>query len=530
MADEPTFAQQQVTEETLSESDKIRKRIADYRAQITPNSLQVIEVMLNQQLASGLLKPGDLDALIILRDDVNKASIDYRTQLENAQRRLNELATTEAAEKAQVEEAKIRAIIDSRDAERQRRKGVEDRLAQMEAVLASHGISMDLNQDGQIGLVEGQVADELTAEEQERVDNIVSVDKDNIAEIQQAALAQPVKPKRPSRAFTLARAMNPEEPSQSEILQDELEPILHSIPDELLDADELLDGPEAEYDIGEIPIPEISEVGLDEMMAEASAIADSEFGDEVAQDEHLNNPSLIAREQEVGFDANGSPTTEDGLSISESIGHAPQSETTSTIYKDTHAWADNEDKERKSFQEWTEEQTELELEVPEDAKGTEEFLKEVEQVERSSERTELADGVYIEEREVSEPAQNFGAPTSKPIISASQLPGDIKTYAETEDYPGETKEPEEEYDEVTIPSESELKSMTKKTINAQAELVNFDVPTSLTKTKMIESFLQQTEEFIAGLQESGDFVSATMDGDEDGDDDDTNNNQDGGYF
>ena len=513
MADEPTFAQQQVTEETLSESDKIRKRIADYKAQITPNSLQVIEVMLQQQLSSGLLKPGDLDALIILRDDVNKASIDYRTQLENAQRRLNELATTEAAEKAQAEEAKIRTIIDARDAERQRRKGVEDRLAQMEAVLASHGISMDLNQDGQIGLVEGQVADELTAEEQERVDNIVSVDKDNIAEIQQAALAQPVEPKRPSRAFSLARAMNPEEPSQSEIMQDELEPILHSIPDELLDADELLDGPEAEYDIGEIPIPEISEAGLDEMMAEASAIADSEFGDE-----------------EVGFDANGSPTTEDGLRISESIGHAPQSEVTSTIFKDTHAWADNEDKERKSFQEWTEEQKEIELEIPEDAKGTEEILKEVEQVERSSERTELADGVYIEEREVSEPDQNFGAPTSKPIISASQLPGDIKTFAETEDYPGETKEPEEEYDEVTIPSESELKAMTKKTINAQAELVNFDVPTSLTKAKMIESFLQQTEKFIAGLQESGEFVSATMDGDEDGDDDDTNNNQDGGYF
>jgi len=479
MADEPTFAQQQVTEETLSESDKIRKRIADYKAQITPNSLQVIEVMLQQQLSSGLLKPGDLDALIILRDDVNKASIDYRTQLENAQRRLTELATTEAAEKAQAEEAKIRTIIDSRDAERQRRKGVEDRLAQMEAVLASHGISMDLNQDGQIGLAEGQVADELTVEEQAQVDNIVSVEKDNIAEA-------PVEPKAPSRAFTLARAMNPEAPSVSEQLQDELEPI----------PDELLDEPEPVYSV------------TDEMMAEASEIG-------------------VDLEDEVGYDANGSPTTEDGLSISESIGHAPQSETTSTIYKDTHAWADNEDKERKSFQEWTEEQTEIELEVPEDAKGTEEFLQMVEEVEKKSQRTEIADGVYVEEREVSEPAQNFGAPTSKPIISASQLPGDIKTFAETEDYPGETEEPEEEYDEVTIPSESDLKSMTKKAINAQAEILDFDVPTSLTKAKMIESFLQQTEEFIAGLQDSGEFVSATMD---DEDDDDTNNTQDGGYF
>ena len=190
MVDEATFAQQQVTEETLSESDKIRQRIADYKAQITPNSLQVIEVMLQQQLSSGLIKPGDLDALMILRDDVNKASIDYRTQLENAQRRLTDLAQDEVIEKAQAEEAKIAAIVDARDSERQRRKDAEGRLAQVEAVLASHGISMDLNQDGHIGLAEGQVADELTVTEQQQVDNIVSVEKDNTAE----APVEPVEP------------------------------------------------------------------------------------------------------------------------------------------------------------------------------------------------------------------------------------------------------------------------------------------------------------------------------------------------
>jgi len=472
MADEPTFAQQQVTEETLSESDKIRKRITDYKAQLTPNSLQVIEVMLQQQLSSGLLKPGDLDALIILRDDVNKASIDYRSQLESAQRRLAELAETEAVEKAQAEEAKIRTIIDSRDAERQRRKGVEDRLAQMEAVLASHGISMDLNQDGQIGLAEGQVADELTVEEQAQVDNIVSVEKDNIAEA-------PVEPKAPSRAFTLARAMNPE--SQE---GDWTEPMVESVT----------------WDEG----PSIT----DEQMAEASAIA-SEY------------------EDEVGYDANGSPTTEvDAPLISQSIGAVPQSETTNTIYQDTHAWADNEDKERKTFEEWTEEQTELDLEVPEDAKGTEEFLKEVDEVEKKSQRTEIADGVYVEEREVLEPITPV---PSAPVISASQLPGDIKTFAEKEDYPGETEEPEEEFEEITIPSESDLKAMTKKTIAEQANVLEFDVPTTLTKAKMVESFLQQTEEFIAGLQESGEFVSATSTTDNE-DDDDTDNNQDGGYF
>ena len=86
--------------------------------------------------------------------------------------------------------------------------------------------------------------------------------------------------------------MNPEEPSVSEQMQNELEPI----------PDPILDEPEPVYSV------------TDEMMAEASQlVSDLEV-------------------EEVGYDANGSPTTEDGLRISESIGHAPQSEVTSTIF------------------------------------------------------------------------------------------------------------------------------------------------------------------------------------------------------
>ena len=85
---------------------------------------------------------------------------------------------------------------------------------------------------------------------------------------------------------------------------------------------------------------------------------------------------------------------------------------------------------------------------------------------------------------------------------------------------------EEEYEEVVIPSESELKSMTKSKINEQATSLGFDVPTTLTKSKMIESFLTQTDEFIQGLQDSGEFVSAS----DDSDGDDKTNIKDGGYF
>ena len=82
MAENKTFAEQRVTEPELSESDRIRQRIQDYKAQLSPNTLQVIQIMLEAQLKSGLMKPADLDALVMLRDEVNKAQIEYNTQVQ----------------------------------------------------------------------------------------------------------------------------------------------------------------------------------------------------------------------------------------------------------------------------------------------------------------------------------------------------------------------------------------------------------------------------------------------------------------
>ena len=427
MAEETKFSQEQVTPE-LSESDKIRKRVNEYKAQLSPNSLQVIEVMLNQQLAGGKIKAGDLDALILLRDDINKASIDYRTQLEHAQRRLNELAETEMAEKVAAEEAAKQALVDSRDAERQRRKTVEDRLAQMEAVLASHGISMDLNQDGVVGLKDGQVADELTAEEQAQVDNMIQVEKDNVTT-------------QPSRAFQMARAMNPA-PDPMETWD---EPLTHE--------------------------PSVS----DEQMAEAN--------------------EMISELEEEGFDANGSPTTEVATSV-------PQSETT------------------KTFGQWDRE-TQLELklreEVPEDAMGTEEFNAEVERVtQQASSAPVISNSQLPEDDETIETPTDDGGPDDEFVLSRQSV-------KMIEDYPEE----EEEYDEVTIPTESELKKMTKSAIAEHAGVLDFDIPTTLTKAKMIEKFMSEVEAYITNLQESGEFVSATTEEDEDAD---TDNHKDGGYF
>ena len=399
MAENKTFAEQRVTEPELSESDRIRQRIQDYKAQLSPNTLQVIQIMLEAQLKSGLMKPADLDALVMLRDEVNKAQIEYNTQVQNAQRRLQDLSETEMAEKVAAEEAKIQAIVDSRDAERARRKNVEDRLAQMEAVLASHGISMDLNQDGVVGLTEGQVADELTEEEQAQVDEMIQVEKDNITS-------------KPSRAFQVARALNPE--------------------------------------------PAVS----DEDMAKANEIADEieEFEKKIEET-------------------------------------------------------------KKSFKEWDEENKQESFDFKPSGTTTESFMDEVERV------NEVAEA---DEKLSSAPVVSAGQVNEEQAEELAEENPEFVLHRESVRMVDEMPEQvEEEYEEVTIPSESELKSMTKAKINEIAVGLDFDVPTSLTKNKMIESFLTQTDEFIQSLQDSGEFVSAT-DSDEDGDD--KTNIKDGGYF
>ena len=426
MAENKTFAEQSVTEPELSESDRIRKRIQEYKASLSPNTLQVIQIMLETQLKSGLMKPGDLDALVMLRDEVNKAQIEYNTQVQNAQRRLEDLSATEMAEKVAAEEKKIKDIVDSRDAERARRKNVEDRLAQMEAVLASHGISMDLNQDGVVGLTEGQVADELTEEEQAQVDEMIQVEKDNITS-------------KPSRAFQVARALNPE--------------------------------------------PAVS----DEDMVKANEIAD-EYEDS-------------------------------------DFGYSPQSETTFTINPELN---EKVEQTKKSFKEWEEENghptnDDLNAEFKPSGTTTESFMDEVERVNEVAEADEK-----LAEDTSSLPKVSAGKVTEEQAEQLAEENPEFVLHRETVRTIDEMPEQvEEEYEEVTIPSESELKSMTKAQINSIAVGLDFDVPTSLTKNKMIESFLTQTDEFIQSLQDSGEFVSAT-DSDEDGDD--KTNIKDGGYF
>lgn len=149
---------------------------------------------------------------------------------------------------------------------------------------------------------------------------------------------------------------------------------------------------------------------------------------------------------------------------------------------------------------------------------------------------------------------NTGQVTSKPVISGGNAPNiqaqvsepenitapveedkkTIPTFDTEEDLLdsiANREEAEEEYEEITIPSRSELENISKAEVQAEGDKLGFELSGS--KEEMVDQFEEQTEAFIASLQEDGDFISAsetdTTRSDEekkDGDDD----VRDGGYF
>ena len=186
---------------------------------------------------------------------------------------------------------------------------------------------------------------------------------------------------------------------------------------------------------------------------------------------------------------------------------------------------------KKSFKEWEEEnghptnddiaelvQEELELDIPDDALTTEDFYKEVDKVSKATVE-DLFDGVHHLKPDFED---------SKPVVSNSQLP-DIKTYDSEEELQAAIDE-KNAFEEIVIPSESELQKMTKAQIHETAQELGFDkVNPGNTKAVMIEVFVSQTNDYIESLKEAGEFVSAeTTDSSESSPTED--DRQDGGFF
>lgn len=400
MADETTFASESTQPVEKTELQQLQERLQNYKASLDPRLLQIIQQLAVSQLQNGHIKMDDLDAFILLRDEVNKTSIDYQTMLQRTQKRMQELMVEQEANKAQE---------------------IEELIAEQKTVTAKERVRRKEAEAEVISL-------------QEQVDKL----KEELDA--KAAMTT----KAPSKAFAQARALNPVPDPMEAWTPPEIKEFnpsgttTESFMDEVDRVQEVADADQMELDLD--PVDNISD-----QMAKAHDITD--------------DPDL-----------------------SEKI------EDTKKAFKD--------------------------------------FMEESPVVETPTEDG----GPTVQDEEVQTEYGNF----TKPVISNSKLP-EIKTYESEEELlaaaqakiDAKKEEVEEEYEEVTIPERSELQRMTKATIFGEAQNLGFKAVTmTQTKDQMIETFVQETEAFIADLQESGDFVSADIEGE----DEDNEDRQDGGYF
>lgn len=228
----PAFTQEHAEP---SEIEKLTARIENYTIPMKPNTVNAIKAIMELGLSKGMFKADDLDAIITIREETNKGIIEYQTQVKRAQEQFAILQAKEVeTRQIAVQEQRAREtqlVID----ERILRKRTQDRLAQIEAVLAAQGLSIDLDGNGVIGLPTGQVADTLTAREQQQVADMLA--QSRLDELLKADVVPvvttpvdlapvpkwsaeatpdvpPAQTGKPGPAFALARMMNPVTPAE----------------------------------------------------------------------------------------------------------------------------------------------------------------------------------------------------------------------------------------------------------------------------------------------------------------------------
>ena len=416
---EPTTFAQPVPEKT--ELERIQERIANFKVSISPTVAQLAQVLMNQSLQNPT-KPEDLDGYVQVRNELKLGLDEYQQQLTNAQSRMAQLQQEHEIAKSTELARKENDLIAARDGERKRRKTAEEKARQLEAVLASHGINIDLDGDGKVGLNVGEETENLTAEQQVTLKKLLDESKAATGGVR--------------RAFEQARAKNPLPPTHP------------------------ADGGEHFTE--------------DPALAEKVEETKKSFKE---WDEYANEAS-----DENGVIASGTTTEEFNEEVEE----------VNSVY-DTPAYDDP---------------------VTPDY-GSKPVISDTNQPDIIEE--ELAKAEQTESEKMQDELE--------PII-----PPNVRMVEEDDIAEFETPPPteEEETVEVTIPTESELKGMTKSKIQSEALTLGFTgVTTKDSKSKMIENFVTATEKFISDLQDSGEFVSLQEDGEED---ENPSDDRDGGYF
>ena len=516
------FAQQQPEP---TELERIQQRIAEFKIGFTVNSAGIVNALVQSHLKSGNVTQGELIPLDAVTREYAAGQEEYNTMVANAQRRAEELIAADNLAKAELFAARQKEQEDKISSERIRRKEADIKVAQLEAVLASHGINMDLNGDGVIGVRKGELNSEgfvqLSAEE------IGVLAKQHGYEIPTPPPVEqtPLAPKKTATgAFGLARAMNP-------------------APVDTVEYEHRMPVPEEVLPTHQNVHPSPSGVPLDTPQSHTVVPSPVEtHTTETLQpaEEVFDTP---ATETPV-FTPSGT-TTESFLAEVENVADVVQSE--SEIMQDDlepidakESFEQNVAEAKQSFEQWAAENVETVTEVTNDDDTGFEISDEVEplgsefQVQEDDTATEsslarpvITGGNFKPRAETLSTGQSVEAPVEK-VIPTYDSEEELLAAAQARIDAQTDLEEEESYDEITIPSSSELDAMTKKEITKAALELSFNVDESKTKTQMIESFQDQTDELIQSLQDDGSFVSAVdSDGENDNDDDTV---RDGGYF
>jgi hypothetical protein len=448
-----------------SESDLIRKRIKDYNIGLSPEAASANTAILENSLRKGVFGLSDLTAVTALNTQLTEGLAKYQNDVTMAQRRLQELATDEAVTKQEEITRREEQWKTKIADERLLRKSLQDRIVTLEAQLATIH---------QAPLQTIHAVDE---------EGVVKVSETNIASapLQEPEATTPIIkpeiPKTPSKAWDVVRAINPDTRSTSETLMDELEPIPegHEIPE----VDEIiLDN--------EFGAAEVEERKLESTLEESLAAA-------TADDFASVRPASI---NDQHWDANGSPVPEEEMDYSGAF----ESDVEDDIVEPPRSFITSSN-------------------APSNLAPTTEH----------DESDDLEDAKRIEEAQNIDDMIDEGGPVTNGDTVHAQLdePNTVTTSLGKVKMIQEIPE-EDEYDEISIPSPSELDKLTKKQIAAEATKIGFTVNPKHNKVKMIESFVEQTESFITELQESGDFISASDVDDSEDDDEDVT--RDGGFF
>ena len=501
---QPTAFEQEISIPEPTEIERIQNRIANFAVGLKPATAEAALASMTILLSKGLLKMEELDAAISIREEINKGLIEYQTAIKIAQRDMENaqqnLLIQQQQEREQILAEKDIQIEDERllrKSTQDRNEKVMNRLAQMEAVLKSHGIDMDLDGDGVVGLKDGQVADTLSATEQAEVDNIIHGYDAN-----GSPTTETVPTGKPSGAFKLARMMNPiEEGANGTTAEDMTPPVTHdpALQEKIEDTKEAF----KEY-------TSIAQDGANIPQSETTSIMNQDVPPQVAG-------GLIAGEDTESF-----------------LDEVDRVQEVSEIDEMTDL-----EEEEKFEDDWTEPTLDIGYDSPKDdtldmTRREKVLLDPLSASERSDginaqipqpqnvsapvitggnapsiTKEHLADGVYVEKEEIGE---------NDVLVSVDN----IKTIEDYEDLVAET---EDEFEEVVIPNRTDLESMTKKEIISSAGNLNFEVDSKLTKSLMVDSFESQANSLIEELTAGESFESIseeTVDGDDD--------RRDGGYF